>query len=332
MADVAPAVLGACRAGTSLLYRTVIVGPAGVAHVQPAVHREQGAVAAVARGHHTVEEVDAPPHLVKQILRPADTHGIAKTVVWQAGRDDVHGLPCLCTILPHRQAADGIGCSIKSREPLRLPAAQKFIERPLHDGQENLLMTVFRLTLLERLDPALQPAPCALRRVVRLFLFRGPADEMVERHDKICPDGSLDLDYFFWSEQVLAAVDVAAEGDSLLPHLAEVAEGKNLETAAVHEDRSVPRHEPVQPAHFFENVYPGAEVEVIGVGERDLGAELLQLTGFDTLDRTHRADRHEIGGLHRSVIGFNHAPPRTPGGCRNTKELPHLSPCLGFIC
>ena len=58
--------------------------------------------------------------------------------------------------------------------------------------------------------------------------------------------------------------------------LADVGELKDLEAAAVGEDRAVPAHEAVQAAQFGDQLVAGPQGEVIGVAEDDLGADALR--------------------------------------------------------
>src|SRR5665647_846379 len=51
-----------------------------VAHVEAPLARERGARASHARGRHAVEEIDAAPRPLDQVLREADAHEIARAV------------------------------------------------------------------------------------------------------------------------------------------------------------------------------------------------------------------------------------------------------------
>jgi hypothetical protein len=81
----------------------------------------------------------------------------------------------------------------------------------------------------------------------------------------------LDLDGAL-RRQAWAAVEVRAEGDAILGDLAQLLQRHDLEAAGIGEDRSRPVHEPVQAAQPRDPLGAGAQHQVIGVAEDDLGA------------------------------------------------------------
>ena len=72
-----------------------------------------------------------------------------------------------------------------------------------------------------------------------------------------------------------AAVNVGGEGDAFLLNFPAVGQGEHLEPTAVGEDGAVPMHETVKPPHLPDHVVPWPKVEMIGVGEFNLAADLL---------------------------------------------------------
>ena len=97
------------------------------------------------------------------------------------------------------------------------------------------------------------------------------------------------------------AVGRRGEGHALLGDLAAVRQREHLEAAGVGEDRPVPAREAVQAAVRFDHVQARAQVQMEGVAEDDLGAELADLFGQHALDRTIGADRHERRRFHRAA-------------------------------
>ena len=81
----------------------------------------------------------------------------------------------------------------------------------------------------------------------------------------------LDLGGGFRRDVVHGAVDGAFEGDTVLGHRAEFGEGEDLEAAAVGQDRARPVHEFMEAAELLHLFVAGAEIEVEGVAEDDLG-------------------------------------------------------------
>src|SRR6185503_1561021 len=78
---------------------------------------------------------------------------------------------------------------------------------------------------------------------------------------------------------------------------------------AVGEDRSAPAHEGVQTAELADDVHAGALRQMIGVGQHDGCAELLELRGRDALDAAMRADRHERRRIDDPMSGPEAAEP-----------------------
>ena len=97
------------------------------------------------------------------------------------------------------------------------------------------------------------------------------------------------------------AVEVGAERDAVVVDRAEVAQADHLVAARVGQDRPVPGHELVQAAEPFDALVARAQVEVVGVAQDDLGADLVQVVGIERLDRGVGADRHEHRRLDVAV-------------------------------
>ena len=76
----------------------------------------------------------------------------------------------------------------------------------------------------------------------------------------------------------------------------------------------------VQPAAPRDQIVAGAQVEVIGVAEDDLGADLFEIAMGDALDRALRADRHERRRLDDAVRRREHAAARAPSVCVTRKS------------
>ena len=116
-------------------------------------------------------------------------------------------------------------------------------------------------------------------------------------------------------EPVERAVEVAAERDAVLVDDPQVAQRDDLEAARVGQDRPVPAHEPVQAAEPRDPLVARPQVEVVGVGQDDRGADLADVVGVERLDRGVRADRHELRRLDDAVGQRQRARP-VPGSSR----------------
>lgn len=127
---------------------------------------------------------------------------------------------------------------------------------------------------------------------------------LVKGHHNVGTDDALGVDHVFGSEEVLAAVDVGAEADALPGELADTSEGEDLEASGVGEDGLFPTIEAVQASDPAQDVKTRAEVEMIGVAEDDLGADVVaQLALVHCLDTAHGTHGHEDGRLHLAMSG-----------------------------
>jgi hypothetical protein len=126
----------------------------------------------------------------------------------------------------------------------------------------------------------------------------------------MCPQVFLDGDGFFGGEAVLRAVDVALEGHAILIDLAVIAQGEDLETARVSQHGVRPVHELVQTAHLGYQAVAGAQVQVVGVGEHQAGADFFELLGVTAL--TVPAHRCESRSGDRPVRGVEYASAGAP--------------------
>ena len=65
----------------------------------------------------------------------------------------------------------------------------------------------------------------------------------------------------------------------------------------------------MQPAHLGHQLVAGAQMEMVGVAEHDLGADLPQIVGGQTaFDGAGGGHVLESRGLHRAVDGAEFAP------------------------
>jgi hypothetical protein len=85
---------------------------------------------------------------------------------------------------------------------------------------------------------------------------------------------------------------VRAEAHAFIAHLAQLRQLKNLKAAGVREQGVRPADELVQAAHAADGFVAGAQIEMVGVAENDLGAERFEhvlRNGFDGALRCRRA-------------------------------------------
>ena len=171
-------------------------------------------------------------------------------------------------------------------------------------------------------DAALEPAHAALRRVARRALSLALArDHVVELHDHVGAEVALDLHHALGRERARRAVDVTAELDAVLAHRAQPLEREHLKPARVGEDRTVPPHEPVQPAQVANRARrPGADAG----GTRCRGSSARRAREIFRVERLHRrqrADGHERRRLDGAVRRDEHAGARARRSRRSTAKV-----------
>ena len=138
---------------------------------------------------------------------------------------------------------------------------------------------------------------------------------LIERHHDVAAERQLDIDGGFGREQVRVAIQVRAEQHAVFGDLAQVAQAEDLEAAGIGQDGARPGHEVVQPAEFADQLVAGAQEQVIGVGQDDLGIEFVcQIALHDAFDGGLRAHRHEDGSFDDAVRGVDAAGARAGVG------------------
>ena len=153
--------------------------------------------------------------------------------------------------LAHGQAADAVARKVHgAQRPGALPA-QVGVDAALHDAEEGLIGA--RVGGLAALGPAV--GALHGRPGVGLVGLRWRA--LVEGHDDVGTQLLLDLDGSLRREAVERAVDVRLEDRALLVQATQVPQAKDLEAAAVGEDRVRPAHEAVQPAQRGDDIGRG---------------------------------------------------------------------------
>ncbi len=97
----------------------------------------------------------------------------------------------------------------------------------------------------------------------------------VQGHDDIGAQFFLGVHDRLRRESLQATVDVRAKGDAVRIDLAHVGQAKDLVAARIGQDRPIPVHELVQPAHALHEVGARAQKEVIGIGQDKPSTKLL---------------------------------------------------------
>src|SRR6185369_9910539 len=107
-------------------------------------------------------------------------------------------------------------------------------DAPLDDTEETA--AALPGARLPRLSSPPRPAQGALPRRLGHRVLDRPGGALVEHHGDVDAEAALHLDDVFRREAQRRAVEMAAEGDPALVHLAQGAQAEHLEAAAVGED------------------------------------------------------------------------------------------------
>ena len=111
----------------------------------------------------------------------------------------------------------------------------------------------------------------------------------------------MDLHGLFGADEEGSAIKVRFEVDAFGGDFIERAQGENLVAAGIGEDGTVPGGEAMETAELADDFGAGAEIEVVGIPEDDLRAELGELIRVDGFYGALRADGHEDGRLDFAV-------------------------------
>ncbi len=189
-----------------------------------------------------------------------------------------------------REAADGVALEVEVDEGAGALDAEVRQVAALHDAEHRLA----RL-LAEGELAALGPAHGQAHRLLDLGALGRQADALVELHLDVGAEQPLDLDGALGAHLIGGAVDMRAEGDAGLVDLPKGREGHHLEAAGIGEDRPVPLHETMQAAEAGHPLGTGAQHQMVGVAQHDVGAELADLARIHRLHGGRGPHGHEGG-------------------------------------
>ena len=153
-------------------------------------------------------------------------------------------------------------------------------------GACRLTMPKTRLVIAGmRLIAALGPHARQLNGATQRSARGGIARALVELHADIGAEFHGDFHVVLGRPKHVAAVVIVDDkAHALIGELDGIVVAEDLETARVGEDGAVPVHELVQAAQLGDGILAGTHGQMIGIGEHDLGAELLDSLGRNALD------------------------------------------------
>ncbi len=290
------------------IYRRKIVPPFVVADIDDAFAGIHHAVPCIPGRQNAVEHIDAPRDSFQYIFRRTDAHQVARFVFRQNfGNQFRHGIHILRRFADG-ESADGVAFPAEGSDGFCGYFAQFRVGTALYNREKSLAIPVYRFRAIKSLDTARQPAVGEFHRLFGVVPFAGVGCTLVECHDDIRSDHTLDVHHAFRGEGVFGAVDMALEGHTFFLDFAPVRERMYLVPAAVGQDRALPAVEFVQTARFLQHLQTGPEVQVVGIAEAnlrlDIVAEFVLVYGFYGGGST---DGHEDRGFDRAVVGLDEA-------------------------
>ena len=110
-----------------------------------------------------------------------------------------------------------------------------------------------------------EPVQRNLHRLFGLSVVGAVLAANIESHDNVRTERVLYLHRNFRRDKVPAAVDMRVERNALFGNFSDTGKRENLKSAAVGQNRLIPRHKLMQSARFLDQLVPGAHVQVIGV-------------------------------------------------------------------
>ena len=270
------------------------------------------AVPAVPGRVNAVEEVHAAVHRLQDIGGSSHPHKVHRLFLRQMGHGHVQHVVHFLVALAHRQAAHRVAVQVHFPDHVRVPGADAVHHAALVYAKEQLFpVDGVRQSVepVHLLLAACKPPGGPLHGIADVLLVRMAGRAFVKGHGDGGTQVGLDLHALLRPHKNLAAVDVGVKIDPFLLDLSQTGQGKHLKAAGVRQDRPVPVHEPVQAAELPDQLVAGAHMQMVGVGELHLGADLAQVVGGNrALDGAHRAHVHEHRGLDGAVDGLHLRP------------------------
>ena len=100
-------------------------------------------------------------------------------------------------------------------------------------------------------------------------------------------------------------VQMRVECHAFLGDIAKFRQAEHLKATAVRQNRTIPTGELVQAAHIGNQLVARSQMQMVGVAEHNLGADILEIERRQSaFDGCGRCDVHERRSLHRTMHGF----------------------------
>ena len=129
----------------------------------------------------------------------------------------------------------------------------------------------------------------------------GVGKTFIEHHRDIRAKPRLNVDGALGRELMPRAVEMRLEFGTLFGDDSALGETKDLEAAAVGQQRPVPADESMESAPSCDQFVAGTQKQMVGIPENDFSAALDEVAVQRGLDRPLRADRHECRRMDETV-------------------------------
>src|SRR5665213_1745202 len=259
--------------------------------------RQDPAVASAAGRVDAVEQIDPAIDPRDQIADRPDAHEIARLSGRQPSGGEAREPVHLGARLADREPADRVAGKIERHQLRGTARAQLFVEPALDDPEQHRAIGA-----AARRGAALRPQRRARDGALEVGARRRQLHALVQRHRDVDAELFLKRDDVFGGEAVRAAVQMRAERDPVVVDRAPRLQAEHLVAAGIGQDRTVPRHEPVESAGGGERLAARPQPQMVRVREHDSRADLVQVARFEQLHVGERPDRHEARRRDLAVL------------------------------
>ena len=170
-------------------------------------------------------------------------------------------------------------------------------------------------TVAKRISRPLGPPHGQAHRLGHAHFICGQGRTFVETHHNVRPQQFLDFHRPFRRQEVTRPIHMGFERHAILGQLAQIRQGHHLKPARVRQNRLIPVHELVQTAQSVDPLRRGAQHQVIGIAQQNIGTGCGNAFGHHRLDGCCGPNRHK-----------RWRPNITPRGVNDT------GPCLSVCC
>ena len=188
----------------------------------------------------------------------------------------------------------------------------------LVDTPEHLLLVD---SIWQGIEPGIfrlaahQPAVGSVYTFLDIVPGRGILNALIKGHADIAAQIGLNLHTFLRAHENLPSVDVGGKVHAFFLDFPQGRQAEHLKSTGVRQNRAVPGHKLVQAAHLTHHLVGGAQMQVVGVGQLHLAADVLQILGTESaFYGTLGAHVHKYRGLHGTVGAGKFTPTGFPFG------------------